>query len=192
MPIQKALQKLVDTINSLRIPYMIGGSLASSAHGIFRATNDIDIVAAMSEEHIAPFVADLEGEFYADPETIRAALRQRRPFNVIHLATGFKFDIFIAARNPYLQMQLKRCAVQEIELGAGESIRCSLATAEDIILAKLAWYRAGGEQSERQWNDVRGIRSIQGSRLDKTYLREWARYLKVDDLLERLLSEELA
>jgi hypothetical protein len=65
-----------------------------------------------------------------------------------------------------------------------------VASAEDTILAKLIWYRAGGEQSERQWNDVRGIRSVQGARLDRTYMRQWARHLEVDDLLDRLWSEE--
>ena len=75
-------------------------------------------------------------------------------------------------------------------LGEGRSIRCPVATAEDIILAKLLWYRAGGEQSERQWNDLRGIRAVQGEALDQAYMQQWARELKVNDLLERLFSEK--
>jgi hypothetical protein len=190
MSFQSAFQTLLNTFTRLNIPHMVGGSLASSVHGIFRSTNDIDIVAAMRNEHISPFVSDLAGDFYTDPETIRAALAQSRPFNVIHFASGYKFDIFPAAGNSYFEKQLERCAVQDIPLGEGQNIRCSLATAEDTILAKLAWYRAGGEQSERQWNDVRGIRSVRGATLDQVYMKEWAQRLKVDDLLERLLSEE--
>jgi hypothetical protein len=55
---------------------------------------------------------------------------------------------------------------------------------------KLLWYRAGGEQSERQWNDLRGIRAVQGEALDQAYMQQWARELKVNDLLERLFSEK--
>jgi hypothetical protein len=87
-------------------------------------------------------------------------------------------------------MQLSRSQIQQIALDESEAIGCFVATAEDTILAKLAWYRAGGEQSDRQWNDVRGICSVQGTLLDRKYMGEWARYLKVDDLLDRLLSGE--
>ncbi len=169
---------------------MVGGSLASSIHGVFRSTNDIDIVADVQDQHIIPLAAELAGDFHADPDAMRDALHHGRPFNVIHFASGYKFDIFPVAGNSYFQTQLERSSLQEMTLGEGENIRCSLATAEDIVLAKLVWYRAGGEQSERQWNDVRGIRSVQGPRLDQTYMRRWARDLGVDDLLERLLSEE--
>ncbi len=181
---------MVDTLNRLEIPYMVGGSLASSIHGIFRSTNGIDIVAALREEHVAPLASELAEGFYVDAGTIRMSLKLARPFNVIHFATGYKFDIFPAAGNPYFEMQLSRRRIQQIAMGAGETIECSVASAEDTILAKLIWYRAGGEQSERQWNDVRGIRSVQGARLDRTYMRQWARHLEVDDLLDRLWSEE--
>lgn len=189
MSVQRAFQELVDTLNRLAIPYMVGGSLASSVHGIFRSTNDIHIVAAVRNEHVVLLASQLAGNFYADPQMMREALRQGRPFNVIHFASGYKFDIIPAEGNPYFLEQLARCKVQEVVLSEGETIGCSVATAEDTILAKLAWYRAGGEQSERQWNDVR-IRSVQGALLDGTYMRKWAGHLKVDDLLESLLSEE--
>jgi hypothetical protein len=190
MSVQRAFQELVDTLNRLEIAYLVGGSLASSVHGIFRSTNDIDLVAAVRDEHVVPLASELARNFYADPETMKAALHHGRPFNVIHFASGYKFDIFPAEGNPYFLEQLARCKVQEVVLNEGETIGCSVATAEDTILAKLAWYRAGGEQSERQWNDVRGIRSVQRHLLDRAYMREWARHLKVDDLLEKLLSEE--
>ena len=68
-----------------------------------------------------------------------------------------------------------------------ENVDLPVAPAEDILLSKLAWYRAGGEVSERQWNDVLGIAAVQGERLDTVYLRKWAQYLKVADLLELAL-----
>ena len=106
------------------------------------------------------------------------------------MASGYKFDIFPAAGIDYLEKQIERSELEDVPLAEGLSIRCPVATAEDTILAKLVWYRPGGEQSDRQWNDLRGVRSVQAGTLDRSYLREWARLLKVEDLLERLFSEE--
>ena len=170
---------------------MLGGSLASAFHGIPRSTNDIDIVADIREEHISELVSELEGTFYVDAASMREALWHRRSFNVIHFATGDKIDIFPVAENRHIEIELERSKPQDVTLAEGLSIRCPVATAEDTILAKLVWYRLGGEQSDRQWNDVRGIRAVQGGALDQTYMQQWARELKVDDLLERLFSEEL-
>jgi hypothetical protein len=63
-----------------------------------------------------------------------------------------------------------------------------IATAEDTILSKLEWLRAGGEVSENQWKDVVGILKVQADRLDMVYLKQWARELRVEDLLERALK----
>jgi len=64
-----------------------------------------------------------------------------------------------------------------------------VASAEDTILRKLEWYRAAGETSERQWNDLRGVLKVGGPQLDQAYLRHWAVHLNVDDLLDQLLRE---
>lgn len=62
-----------------------------------------------------------------------------------------------------------------------------VASAEDVVLQKLLWYRQGGEASDRQWADVLGIAAIRP--LDRTYMFEWAERLGVRDLLERLIDE---
>ncbi len=104
-------------------------------------------------------------------------------------ASTFKFDIFPALPDPYHQSQLRRRLMAEATQFGNVSIRCAVATAEDTLLAKLEWYRVGGETSERQWNDLRGIVRVRGPALDLEYLREWAPQLGVQDLLERLLAE---
>lgn len=184
-------QLLVDALARSGIRFTLGGSLASAFHGIPRSTNHIDIVADIQEEHISQLVSQLESAFYADPETMREALRRGRSFNVIHFATGDKIDIVPVAGNRHAEIEIERSQVQDVPVNEELSIRCPVATAEDTILAKLVWYRLGGEQSDRQWNDVRGIRAVQGEALDRAYMQQWARQLKVDDLLERLFSEEL-
>jgi hypothetical protein len=188
--LQAGFNELAAVLGELGIPYMVGGSIASGAHGIPRYTNDVDIVADITNADIAPFASRLTGSFYVDPETICEALEHNQSFNLIHLASGYKFDIFPAVE-PCLEMQIKRSKMQDVPVAEGVVIHCPVATAEDILLAKLVWYRMGGEVSDRQWNDVRGIRAIQGPALDRSYLDQWARYLKVEDLLERLFSEVL-
>jgi hypothetical protein len=77
------------------------------------------------------------------------------------------------------------------DLGVRYVIGGSLASAEDTILAKLDWYRQGGEVSERQWRDVLGVVRVQGDRLEWSYLRQQAASLGLSDLLEKLQSAAL-
>lgn len=186
-----ALERVLHALDNIGVRYMVGGSLASSIHGIQRSTRDIDIVAAIEEHHAAALASDLGGEFYIDAESARDALRTGRPFNLIHFTTSYKFDIFPIPDDPYYQTQLQRSELKEIAFGDHITVTSHVAAAEDAVLTKLVWYRLGGEQSDQQWNDVRGIRSVQGTRLDNNYLRKWATHLRVQDLLDRLLSEEL-
>ena len=184
------LRRLIEALDKLEIRYVIGGSLASSVHGVFRSSNDVDIVAAIEEDHLAPLAEELARDFYADLDTMRDSLHRRKPFNLIHYGSSYKFDIFPVPNDPYYQAEIERGEVQETALGEGEVVKCRVSTPEDTVLAKLAWYRQGGEQSERQWADLRGILSVQGERLDKDYLRRWAQHLGVEDLLERLLRQK--
>jgi hypothetical protein len=145
-------------------------------------------VADIREDHLSRLTDELAPDFYADLDAMREALHNGRPFNLIYYTSSYKFDIFPLPGDAYYQSQLERSEPKEVTLGGTETVKCRVATAEDTILAKLVWYRQGGEQSERQWADLRGILSVQGERLDEAYLRRWAQHLGVEDLLERLLS----
>ncbi len=158
-------------------------------YGIWCATADIDIVAVIGPEHADPLVEELGSDFYVDADQIRSALEHGRSFNLIHFQSGFKFDIFPLAADPYQLAQFGRRRHETCSLFGGEPIEFTVATAEDVILSKLRWYRHGGEVSEQQWNDVLGVVAVQRGRLDLDYLRQWARRLKVSDLLEQALAE---
>jgi hypothetical protein len=183
-----ALRRLVEVLDQLKIPFFVCGSVASSAHGVIRSTQDVDLVAGVQLRHIAGLVAELGEEFCVDPEMIRQALGFERSFNLIHFATGYKFDIFPLGAGPYDQAQFERRAPAAVSLEGAERIEVPLASAEDTLLSKLSWFRSGGEVSERQWTDIRGIVEIQGDRLDQVYLCRWAPHLHVEDLLKRALS----
>jgi hypothetical protein len=93
-PIAVTLQ-VIDALERVGARYVIGGSLASTIHGVVRTTLDTDIVADLSLRQAQPFAEGLAGRFYLDVESIRHAIHIHSSFNVIHLATMFKVDIFI-------------------------------------------------------------------------------------------------
>jgi hypothetical protein len=185
-PIQVTMQ-VISALEKIGIDYVIGGSLASALHGVARATMDSDIVADFREEHIAPFVEALKSTFYVDDEMIRDAIRTHRSFNIIHLQTFFKVDIFVAKEREFDRLQIARRT--SYALSSDGSQNAYVASAEDTILAKLEWYRMGGEVSDRQWKDILGIIKVQEAKLDMEYLQRGANLLKVTDLLERALAQ---
>jgi hypothetical protein len=187
-PIAITLQ-VTDALEGLGVAYFIGGSLASAIHGISRATMDVDIVADLHEEHLTALVKMLEGDFYIDDEAVHTAILRHSSCNLIHRETMFKVDIFVRKARPYDHAQFDR---RERQTLATEPERFAyVASAEDMILAKLEWYRMGGEVSERQWRDVQNIIKVQADRLDQAYLRGWAGQLGISDLLESALAEGL-
>lgn len=178
---------VTQTLEQLDIPYAVGGSLASSLHGIMRATLDVDIVADMRLEHILPLVAALSQEFYADGEMMRDAIERHSSFNLIHYETAYKVDIFIRKLRPYGRIQLERRQKSVIATNPEQSVYVT--SPEDTILAKLEWYRLGGEVSDRQWRDILGVIKTRADELDLIYLQKWAAELQVVDLLERAVRE---
>lgn len=180
--------RVADTLDSLGVSYAIGGSLATILHGIPRTTIDADLVADLLPEHISPFVRTLRDEFHVDPLAIVDAMQHRSSFNLIHRTSMFKVDIFLPKERAFDRMQLERRS-REILLDEPERTAW-VTSAEDIILAKLEWFRLGGEVSERQWRDVLGVLKTQGAAIDKAYLRHWAGEIGVLDLLERAITDE--
>jgi hypothetical protein len=173
-------------LDALGVPYVIGGSLAGIAHGLVRSTLDVDMVIDLRPEHIPPLTRALQDAFYVPDEAVlQEAIAQRRSFNLIHLDTMFKVDVFLPG-GPFGQQQLLRRTAERLD--SKSDSRLWVLSPEDVILAKLDWFRQGGEVSERQWRDVVGVMKAQPA-LDEAYLRQWAGVLGVGDLLGRALAE---
>jgi hypothetical protein len=161
---------------------MVVGSLASSVHGVYRATADGDLLAGIGPDQVSPLVAALGKDWYADADAMISAIRARRSFNVIHIPTAQKFDLFPVTTD-FHAVEMERAAIVPTEHS-----ELRVASTEDTLLSKLQWYREGGEVSDRQWSDITGLIAANSS-FDLAYARSWAARLGVADLLARALAE---
>jgi hypothetical protein len=183
-----ALGPVVDAFDQLGVAWYVGGSVASGAFGEFRATNDVDVIADLRLEHAEPLVAALGAAYYADLESIRSAIRRRASFNAVHFDSMLKIDVFVLKARAYDQEALRRRLTRRA--GTAEDAKSlSVASPEDVVLAKLDWYEQGGSVSERQWNDVQGVLRVQSTAMDLAYLRKWSAELGLNELLARALAE---
>ena len=138
---------------------MVGGSLASSVHGIPRATQHIDIVADIKPVQVDSLVKAFEGEFYIDADMVQDAIKYRSSFNIIYLETMFKVDIFVLKNDLASQDEMNRR--QPYQASEDSQSVFFVSSAEDIIIQKLHWFQLGGKTSERQWNDILGVFKVQ-------------------------------
>ena len=185
-PIQ-ITRMIVVIFEKLKIPYYIVGSLASSVYGIPRATADADMIADIQQHHVHSFVQAFQNDFYIDEDIIKKAVKQRSSFNIIHLRTMFKIDVFLSKDDDLSQEEMARRAKFQVTEERGQDLY--LASPEDIISNKLHWYKSGGGVSERQWNDVQGMLRVLDKRLDFKYLKTKATKRGVLDLLEKAIKE---
>lgn len=182
-----ALTPVVAALNQLGLRYYVGGSVASSFHGAARSTMDVDIVCELSADKVSAFVSGFGDDFYISESAIREAIQRKSCFNLIHLPTSFKVDVFVSRGRPFDTSSMDRAT--EESLGGDPPLEVRIATAEDSIISKLEWYRKTNETSERQWEDVTRLIRLLGSHADVGRLTEMAESVGVNDLLKRLLDE---
>ena len=176
---------VAEELRRLGVPHLVGGSIASMLHGEPRLTNDVDFAAVIRDQHAAPLVAALQGPFYIDEVLVRSAIRRRAIFNVIHIRSANKVDVHVLEPSPFEASQLKRAV--PAPPGPASEAGLRVASAEDIVLQKLLWFRKSEGALERQLRDVAGVLKLQAGRLDLEYLRSWARELDLSGLLEEQL-----
>jgi len=163
------LDKTVSALERLEIPYFVTGSVAAMSYGEPRLTNDIDIVADIKERHITGLLeAFPSNEYYLSGDMVRNAIRDLRPFNIIHPASGLKVDVIIKKNTPFDDSRFRRAR----KIHVGESCRANFAAPEDVILKKMEFYKEGG--SEKHLRDITGILRISGDEVDRNYIVDWS------------------
>lgn len=183
-----AFEPLRSALEGAGIRYAIGGSWASTAFGEPRFTNDVDILGEFTEENVERLLDSLPETFYADKEQALMAVRRDRSFNAIYIPMAFKFDFFPAAAFALGMEELDR-AIYLSDTGLAKS-PAPFVTPEDILLAKLFWFKCGGGASEVQWRDIQGIARSCANTLDRRYMHDAAVKLGVGDLLAQALQEK--
>jgi hypothetical protein len=175
---------VVQVLERLGIPYMVVGGFAATLYGEPRLTLDVDIVADVKQEHVAPFVAAFPiPSYYVSEEGIQDSIRRRYPFNVIQPSTGAKIDLVPLSRDPLsLGAFQRRQAMTYDETGQ----TASFIAAEDLIVAKLRAFRDTG--SDRHLRDARGILLNQWTSLDFSTVRGLAHVSGVNEALEQMLD----
>jgi hypothetical protein len=143
----------------------------------------------LTSQNVPNLAGALRGQFYLDEDAMREAVERHSSFNVVHLGTYFKADIFVAHDDEPSRLQMARS--QRIRLSVDPPRDIVVASPEDVVAQKLYWYRLGDEVSERQWNDAIGVLKVAATGLDMAYLRRAAALLDVEQLLQRAIDEAI-
>lgn len=165
------LKRVCRIFEHQQLDYMLSGSLALNIYTIPRMTRDIDVVVALEESSLPPFLACFPDDaYYVSPQAALEAVRQHRMFNLIDFASGFKLDLIVLKPEPYRQTEFQRRVRTDI-LG----FPAYVVQPEDLILSKLLWIQE--LDSERQREDIRQLLTLEN--LDWEYLRHWASHLQL-------------
>jgi len=181
--VEQFFDRVIAELERAEIPYMVTGSLASAAYGRIRSTEDIDIVIAPTESQLRAFVSAFPSDqYYADDQDALESFAHASQFNIIDFATTWKVDLIFRKNREFSRIEFDRRRPHIID-----GVRVHVATAEDILIAKLEWAKLG--ESERQIEDAAGVIERQGERLDRAYVKHWVEQLNLRTQWQKALAK---
>ncbi|MGV3617313.1 MAG: hypothetical protein ACO1SV_18455 [Fimbriimonas sp.] len=184
MTVLEIVSDVVKRFEALGLRYALGGSLASSIWGQMRQTNDADIVLRLPRSFAPALKEAFASPYLISGSEIEAALESTEEFRtvqVLHMDEAFKIDLFLLRDGEFEATELDRARI--VTVAPGIAIR--VYAPENIVIAKLRWYKVGNRVSDRQWNDIVQVLEVQRGQLDEAYLDQWASHFGVRDLLEQ-------
>ncbi len=179
-------------LKDLHVPYYLGGSIASSLHGMQQLAQDIDLVVDLGEQTLPSLFAVLGQDYLLEEDEAREAVREHKPFPLIHLDSLMKVDVVFPKREAFAT------SMRQLIRGYTLDERyppIQLASATEMILFKMQRYqrnersRTDGMQDDAEWNDILGMLKVQGPDLDLAVLAEWAGKLDVRETWHRALVD---
>jgi hypothetical protein len=172
MELSEFVSRVASVLTEGGIPHFVTGSLATIAYGEPRLTLDVDLVAALTTENLDRFLASFpEPDFYVSRAAAGEAIKSHGQFNIIHIPSGLKLDLFIPAQTEFNRSRLDRC--RPVPIGTGAPVL--VASPEDAIIKKLEYFRQGG--SEKHLRDIAGVLKTQCERIDFNYIQAWVERL---------------
>jgi len=176
---EEVIVGLIDTLNSLAVPYMLVGSLASNVYGIPRSTQDADFVVQSGVASLPEIVRRLGSAVRLDPQPsfdpVTSTLR-----HVLHLPeSAFKIEIFILGEDPHDQERFRRR--RQVQLLHRPAF---ILAVEDVIVTKLRW--AAHLNRAKDIEDVRNVVGVQGARIDWNYVLPWCEQHGTRELLDQI------
>jgi hypothetical protein len=176
-------------LDGLGLRYMISGVVAAVFYGEPRFTNDVDIVLVLRHQDAVRMHAVFPlSDFYCPPlEVLLAeAERPRRGhFNLIHHATGFKADLYLAGQDPLQAWGLARTRTVDFR---GEPV--VFAPPEYVIIKKLEFHEQG--RSEKQIRDVQRMLIGLGEDWDRTELLRLVEEQRLQEAWARALGPTIS
>lgn len=87
-------------LDSVGVPWVLGGSLASSLVGEPRSTMDIDVAVRLGLDRVDELVRAVAEDYYVSVDMVRDAVVRHSSFKLIHFASGMKIDVFPLSDDP--------------------------------------------------------------------------------------------
>jgi hypothetical protein len=167
MSLTEFLHRVIGILDEAGVPYMLTGSLASAFYAIPRATQDLDVVISTEKGGVEKIVQGLQkAGWYVDRNAALEAHRTRGQFNAIDPSSGWKVDFIVRKDRPFSRTEFDRR--EQVSL---LDLEVSIASLEDILIAKLEWGRLGDSALQRR--DVLQLLERAWERLDRDYVEKW-------------------
>lgn len=179
-------------LDEMGISCYLGGSIASSLHGMQQFAQDIDLVIALQGQDLSALIEQLKPHYVIDTQIARRAIQEHASFSFIHLASLKKVDIIIPHADVFGHSMHQLVTLHILD-ERYPPVR--VASAPEMILWKLQRYNQNEKVMERgmkddaEWNDVIGMLKVQGSDLSIALLRQWAKTFHILDELQQALED---
>ena len=170
MYIEKLLAEITQMFESLKIPYLLTGSLAYNIYAVPRATREIDLIVEIKPTDIKAFLQAIEGRYYYSEETINEEVKRKGMFNIIHLESSYKIDLIVRPDDAFEMTKFNRRRSIEFQ-----DFSIYVITPEDLVISKLRWIQQ--LESELHKRDIETL--LLNPDIDKKYIRNWSETLNL-------------